>query len=87
MEHKDYKIPSWFERWFDFFSTQNIEEELVEKTLEEIRRHDGLLQLLETQPRLEDVIYGKVSGDTRLRRDEIFVFFTTFVELQKLLRY
>ena len=63
-----------------------MEEELVEKTLVEIRRHDGLIQLLETQPRLEDVLYGKVDGSTELRRDEVYVFFTTFVELQKLLK-
>ena len=38
------------------------------KTLEEIQRHDGLVSLLETQPRLEDVLYGKVPGETQLHR-------------------
>ena len=51
---------------FEF--SQNIEEELVTKTLEEIRRHDGLVSLLETQPRLEDVLYGRVPGETQLHR-------------------
>ena len=38
------------------------------KTLEEIQRHDGLVSLLETQPRLEDVLYGRVPGETQLHR-------------------
>ena len=59
---------------------------MVVNTLSEIQSHDGLIRLLETQPRLEDILYGKVDGDVGLRKDEIFVFYTTFVQLQKLLQ-
>ena len=68
------------------FFPQNIEEDLVSNTLTEIESHQGLIMLLETQPRLEDILYGQVDGDVKLRKDEIFVFYTTFIELQKLLK-
>ena len=55
-------------------------------TLDEIQKHQGLIRLLDSQPRLEDILYKKVGGEGELRKDEIFVFYTTFVELQKLLQ-
>jgi len=64
----------------------NIEEDLVVNTLDEIQKHQGLIRLLDSQPRLEDILYKKVGGEVELRKDEIFVFYTTFVELQKLLQ-
>ena len=35
-------------------------------TLDEIQKHQGLIRLLDSQPRLEDILYKKVGGEVEL---------------------